>query len=269
MTKRRLEDLYVRGRQLVIDDGTGDPVEVWLQKLNPLEHEKSIRKAGAAKARVLMAMKDHDSEEYQEAFSDVLDFGSREALVDYLIAEEASRINETKETELSFQEEWHKEGYLQGLQDAWEDPERPLKDVYATNPADIEANRVFLELKRFADQVTAEIDPLLDELRARYQDASEEDLQAEALKRFMELRAGLAWLREYRRNEVFFATREPEDHRKYYFATRDQVDELSNEVYHQLSDGCQELMVESGEGKDLPSSPSSSPSSEPQSVVAT
>jgi hypothetical protein len=267
--KRRLEDLYIRGRQVVIDDGTGDPVTVWMQKLNPLEHEKAIRKAGAAKARVLMALRDIDSEEYQEAYSDVVDLGPREALVEYLIADESAKIRDAKETELSFADEWRDENYLQGLRDAWEDPDAPLKDVYATNPDDEEAHRVFLELKRFADQVAAEVDPEIEALKQDWVDAPEEDIRKKTLERFIELRAGLAWLREFRRAEVYFGTRDSEDHRKYYFASRDQVDGLANEVFFQLSTACQDLMVEPAEGKDSPKTPSSSPSSEPQNAVAT
>jgi hypothetical protein len=267
--KRRLEDLYIRGRQVTVDDGTGDPVDVWIQKLNPLEHEKAIRKAGAAKARVLMAMRDHDSEEYQEAYSDVLDLGPKASLVEYLVADESAKVKEAKEAELSFADEWKKDNYLQGLRDAWEDADDPLKDRYARNPEDEEAHRVFLELKRFADQVEAEVAPELERLKRDWADVSDEEAQDKTLERFVELRSGMAWLREFRRMEVFYSTRDPEDHRKYYFASRDQVDGLANEVFFQLSTACQELMVEPAEGKDSPKTPSSSPSSEPQNAVAT
>jgi hypothetical protein len=266
--KRRLEDLYVRGRELALDDESGDPVQVWLQKINPLDHEKAIRKAGAAKARVMLATRDPNSEEWQEAYVDTLELGSRNALVEYLISEAVVRFRDSKESELAFEEEWKKEGYLQGLHDAWAG-EPALKDVYDENPEDEEARRVFLELKRFADQVEEATDAETENLRRDYEERSEEDLREEALKRFLELRAGLAWLREYRRNEIFFATRELDDHRKYYFATREQVDELAPEVFGKLIEGYQDLTVDPSEGKDLPRTLSSSPLSEQPSVAAT
>ena len=266
--KRRLEDLYVRGRELPVDDGSDDPVVVWLQKMNPLEHEKAIRKAGAAKAKVLMAARDKDSEEWQEAYADVADLGDTSPLVDYLISDDVARFQEAKEAEISYAEEWAKDNYLQGLRDAWEDPDKPLSHVYLKDPEDEEARRVWLELKRFADQVQEEVQPQIENLRRDYEGADEERLREKALQRFIELRSGLAWLREYRNCEVFFSVRELDDHRKYYFTSRDQVDSLAPQVMAQISTAYQELNVEVMEGKGSLKIPSSSPSSEPPSAVA-
>lgn len=266
--KRRLEDLYVRGRDLTIGDGGGDPVLVWIQKMNPLEHEKSIRKAGAAKARVLMAARDKDSEEWQEAFSDVADIGDRTALIDYLISDDVAKFQDAKEAELSFADEWAKDGYLQGLRDSWDDPDNPLSKAYHLDSENEEARRVFLELKRFTDQVQEEVQPEIERLRRDYEQTDEETLHDRALRRFVELRSGLAWLREYRNCEVYFSVREPDDHRKYYFTAREQVDGLAPQVFAQISMAYQELVVDVTEGKDSPRTPSSSPSSEPLDAAA-
>lgn len=267
--KRRLEDLYVRGRELSIDDGSGDPVTVWLQKLNPLEHEKAIRRSGAARAQVLLAARDQDSEEWGEAYADVRDLGDRTILVEYLIADDVVKTRDSKEAELSFGEEWTKDNFLQGLRDAWEGDGNGsgLKERFAVDPNDEEAHKVFVELKRFSDLVDAEAEPEIERLRRDYADISEQELQDKALGRFIELRAGLAWLREFRHSEAYFATRDIDDHRRYYFTERQQVDVLSPEVFNEISVAYQQLMVESAEGKDSPRTPSSSPSSEPQNAA--
>jgi hypothetical protein len=266
--KRRLEDLYVVGRDLVVDDGQGQ-VAVWLQKLNPLEHEKAIRKAGAAKARGLMVRNDPDSEGWQEAYADVEDLGPREEIIEYLIVEDVAKTQESAEAELAFTDEWSKEDYLQGLRDAWEDPERPLKDTYAQDPEDPEARRVFLELKRFADTVTSRVEPEMGRLRRDYQDVPDETLRRKATERFIELRAGLAWLREYRYCEIWLATRDPDNHDAYYFPDREAVDRLSPQVYRTLVGAYQELTVEPMEGKGSEPTRSSSPPSEPPNGEAT
>lgn len=268
-TKRRLEDLYVRGRELPVDDGSGDPVVVWVHKLSPLDHEKAIRKASAARAQVVLSARSEDSEEWQEAYADVLDLGKRDVLVDYLLAEDLARAQESTEAELSFGEEWTKDGYLQGLRDSWEDPEGSLRDRYATDPDDEDARRVFLELKRFADQVDAQVAPELERLRRDYQDVPEDQLRQQAVARFVELRSGMLWLREFHKSQIFFGTRDVDDHNKRYFAHRDQVDTLAPEVFQALLHAFDELMVEPAEGKDSPRTPSSSPSSEPQNAAVT
>jgi hypothetical protein len=269
MKRRRLEDLYVLGRELALDDGKGEPVVVWIQKMNPLEHEKALRKAGAAKAKILMVRHDRDSEDWQEAYTDVEDTGGRAELVEYLITEDVGKAEESAEAELSFADEWSKDNYLQGLRDAWDDPDHPLREVYAENPEDPEASRVFLELKRFSDQVIARVAPEAERLRRDYEEVPEETVRERATEHLIELRAGLAWIREYRRCEVWLGTRDPDNHDAYYFPNRDAVDRLSYDTFRELSDAYQQLTVEPLEGKGSPEIPSSSPPSEPSGEAET
>lgn len=260
---RRLEDLYILGREVKLDDGGGEPVVVWLQKLNPMDQEKALRRANAARAQVLMARRNRSCEEWQEAYSDMEDLGSREALIEYIIADDLAKARESAEAELAFSEEWAKDDYLQGLQDAWNDPEKPLSDEYAMDPEHPEAKRVFLEMKRFEEQVQAKIQPELDRLTKDYAALEDEDLHDRATDRMMEMKAGLAWLKEYRTCEIWLATRDPESHRQYYFGGREMVDVLAGEVFERLSSEYQKLIVGAAEGKDSRSTPSSSPPSEP------
>lgn len=266
--RRRLEDLYVIGREFTLDDGQGEPITVWLQKLTPLDHDKAIRRAGAAKAKLLMARHDRDSEDWQETYSDVDDMGGRESLVEYLIAEEVAKLNESAEKELAFTDEWAKDGYLIGLQDLWEDEEQGLKARYAEDPDDPEARRVFLELKRFSDGVAEKVGPDIENLKRDYEGMDMDEVRSRAVDRLLELKAGLGWLREYRACEVLFSTRELGNHEIYYFQGRDAVDRLAPETYGALSVAYQEMVVDISAGKDSPKSPSSSPSSEPPSEVA-
>jgi hypothetical protein len=263
--RRRLEDLYVIGRELSLDDGNDDPVVVWLQKLSPLDHDKAIRRAAAAKARVLITRHDHDTESWQQAYSDVDELGGRDALVEYLIAEEAAQIRESAERELAFAEEWSKDGYLTGLQDLWEDEEKPMNVKYAEDPEDPDARRIFLELKRFSDTVEEKVAPEIEGLKRDYVEMPEEEIRERAVGQLIDLKSGLAWLREYRHCEVFFATREVGNHDVYYFSHHETVDRLATEVFVELSNAYQEMVVDIASGKDSPKSTSSSPSSEPPS----
>ena len=54
MKRRRLGDLYVRGRELAPDDGSGEPVKIWVAKLNEVDREAALRRANATKARYLI-----------------------------------------------------------------------------------------------------------------------------------------------------------------------------------------------------------------------
>jgi len=89
MKRRRLSDLYTRGTDLEIDDGTGDPVPVRLQKLNEIDREAVLRRANAAKARDLIDSDNEDSDAFQAMYARIRDFGDRDGLVSLIIAEDA------------------------------------------------------------------------------------------------------------------------------------------------------------------------------------
>lgn len=262
MKKRRLEDLYIVGRETTVDDGNG-AVTVWLQKLNPMEHEKAVRRANAARVKVLAARRAPDSDDWQEMLADADEVGDRDALIQFVSAEELSKRRESAEAELSFADEWKKDDYLDGLRDLWTDEENPMADQYAMDPNDEEARRVFLELKRFSDQVEEKVAPHVERLKRDFESVSDDDLRAKVADRMLEMKAGMEWLREFRACEVWFSTREPDDHKRLYFPDRSTVDQLADEVFTQLSEEYQKLVVAVDEGKASQQAPASSPSSAP------
>lgn len=264
--KRRLEDLYVIGREVTIDDGTGDPVSVWMQKLNPVELNSVMRIANAARARIRSVRSDKDSDEYQSLWLDVLDWKHKEDLVEYLIAEQVMRIQERCEAQLAAEEEWEKDGYLQGLRDAWEDG---LNERHAADPTDIEAKRVLAEITRFAETAEANGADDIALARAEMETRPMEALQEQAFERVIDYRANSLWLEEFHRAELLYGVRDPDNHKTYYFTQRAQIDSLSAAVLGQLFQAYAELSVDVIQGKDSAVTPNSSGSSEPPAEEAT
>lgn len=266
MKKRRLADLYITGRPCKVDDGTGDSVEVWLQKPSPIEHETCIRRANAARARTLIVRQDRQSEEWQSVYSDVEDAGDREWLISYLIAEEVHDARSSVEARLAAEEEWNKDDYLQGLYDAWEGTQDSpgLKDDFARDPEHEEAKKVFEAMKAFTDLVNEEVEANAEVFKEVYEDVDDETLRLKAVERWLEAKANSAWLRELSLTEIFYAVREPDDHNRRYFDRREDVDLLAPEVLGQLRAAYNALSVEPLEGKDSEVPVSSSlPSDQP------
>lgn len=269
MKRRRLADLYRKGREVTFDDGSGEPVVVWLQKINPVDHETVLRKANAARARLLMYRNDRDSEEWQAAYNEALDFGTRDMLVEYLIQPELAKRERGVEAELAEEEEWSKDDFIQGLHDAWNDGDNALKYRYAEDPEDPEAKRVFAELKKFADIVNTQLEGIAEQLRRDYEGVDEEELRQTFSNQFLEAKANSVWLTEYRRSQLFLATRYPEDHGRFYFESRDEIDSLEDEVFIPLVNAYESLIVDVTEGKGSQPTPASSPSSEQPGELAT
>lgn len=259
MRKRTLNDLYQVGRTVEIDDGQGDPVAVWIQKLNPNDHEQALRKASAARAVLLTYKNAPDSEEWQLAYSDTHDLGDRDVLVDFLAQDAITKKRMSLEAEIAADDEWAKDEYLQGLFDAWRGG---VNADFARDAEDPEAKRVFDELKRYADQVTERLEKALPGIKREFAVLPDEELRQNAVEQLLMRRADNAFVKEYEICEIWLAARKPEDHSKYYFNDRDQVRSLAPKVYEQLLNAYREISVDPIEGKGSEETPDSSTSSE-------
>lgn len=257
--KRRLQDLFVTGKEVSINDGSGDPVVVWIQKLTPVDHETAMRRANARRALFLSIRRMPETEEYQACAMDVYE-ADDDALIAEIVEGELAQKRLAIAAELAADEEWSKDDYLQGLEDAWTEN---LNERYNEEPEDPEAKRVFIELKRFADTVD---ERLADEREALMNDRSgydRDELEQIVIKERIETLADLEWMKEYRKCELWLSIRESEDHSKRYFRQRADVDDLAQQVLSPLVVAYQELQVDVVEGKDSGEIPDSSPSSEP------
>ncbi len=256
--KRRLTDLYRVQKEVVFDDGEGDPINVIVRKLNPVDHQNALRLANAARSRAASVKNRPEDDEYQSQWSMILDY-DRDSLVRYLLEDHRIQRSPILEAELAADEKWEKESYLEGLQDAWQDG---LKDAYALDPEDSEAKRVLAELERFASELDVEVQGSVDSLEDDLVKKDDEDLQKMVFDKLFASYSSIAWLTEYRRCEVWLATR-TEDGREKYFHHRDEVDELPAEIFQRLQEVYRDISVDPTEGKDLLVTEGSSHSSEP------
>lgn len=272
MKKCRLADLYVTGVPCVLKNEKGTKAaEVWVQKPGQVEHDASLRRANAARARVLMFRNDPDSEDWQAAYSEVVDFGDRDQIIDYIISKKAAERRQTVQARIAAEEPWSEDDYLQGIYDAWEGDgeDLGLKAVYARDPEDPEALRIFNEMKKFRDAVDEQLNPEIDLLRQEQGGLTDEEVRRRATDRLLESKADQVWLRELNRSELFYAVREPEDHSERYFSSRAELELIDPRIIGQLADAYRDLVVDPDEGKDSAGTGDSSASSEPPETEAT
>lgn len=253
--RRRLSDLYVRGKAIEVDDGEGDPVKVWLAKLNELDRETAARRANATKARFMIDADNEDSETFQAAYSEVREINERDELVAFLIADDVTKSRRRIEAErLSDEETWGKDDYLQGLFDAWfgDEGSPGLTKVQEEDPDDPEVKRVWDELQRYQNEVLEAVRHENERLLKDWADADIEMVRRKAAHRLIELRANDEFLREYQRQQIFFSVRDPAMRRQRYFQTVHEVDDLDDELRDYLLGQYDALMVDRAEGKDSP-----------------
>lgn len=262
--RRRLSDLYVTGKPASIGADTGEPVEVWLQKLNELDRNTAIRRASAAQARYQIDVDDEQSDTFNAALAEVHDL-DRDQAITMAIAEDVSRVRARVEAERAMDEEtWGKNGYLQGLVDAWignEDSEG-LAATFQEQPEDPEAVRVKGELDRFEQEVYGLVSAQVDALRRDLQETPEDRLYRLAAKALLKGRSDQAFLAEYTRQTLYLGVREPDDHGRRYFSTLAEYDDLPDKVRLELTAKYNDMTVEPAEGKGSRATPGSSASSE-------
>lgn len=254
---RRLSDLFVVGREVVFDDGQGDPVTVWLQKISPLDHSTALRRANQARARVVARQLD-DASEWEVSITEAVEM-SREAKIEYLVLDEIQGKLPAWEAELGDEEEWKKDGYLQGLKDSWDDG---MSDRYAQDETDEEAAHVFNEMKRYTDLVQKQIDGEKENRTRDFETNDDDWLNHKVAEKLNQAKGDIAWLNEFRRSEIWLALRDPRDHNVRYLDSRDELDMLSQQVLIKLLTEYSEISVDPTEGKGSPEPDNSSDSSD-------
>lgn len=303
--RRRLGDLYVTGRKVTINDESGEPpIDIWVQKLNPMEQEHALRRGSAERAKTLAMCKDHDSDLWQAQWSDIQDFvQSREQLLELALREELTKIRAKVEAEVTAEDRWSEDEHLQSIFDAWngttdtlvdavvnakeeagpdseaeptardEDGEKePLRISYMRGPEDhryAEAAAVKAEIEAWGKQVDDIFLGEKDRLFRDHEGVSEDELLDMATEVMIEQKANSAMLDEFQTQELFYAVRDIDDHSKKYFGTRDEVATLQPPVRNVILTVYRSLYVDPDQGKGSPGTPGSSAQSDSSEPEAT
>lgn len=248
--QRRLSDLYVVGEEVVFDDGTDDPITVWLQKLTPSETQVAVDASRPVKAIVASVKRLPEDDPAKAVYYDELDKAemlTKRDKMHFLIKPKLDEFRISTEYKIADEEEWSKDDYLIGLQTAWA---KELRERWLENQEDEEADRVYKELVRFSDKVDAEVEAEENELIYEIQDLSEAEIDRRVVNRLIEDHANKKLIEEFRMQQVFLATRCVDDHSKLYFESRQELDQLSSSVINKLQLQYAFMSVDPMEGKD-------------------
>jgi hypothetical protein len=249
--KRRLSDLFVTGEEVVFDDGDGDALTVWVQKLTPAETQLAVERSRPSKTKIISIKKLPDDHHLKLRYLDELESAGFEEKIDFIKFLIRSKLDEARisaQERVAAEEEWSKDDYLVGLQEAWNE-ELQAKWVDSGDEDD-DANRVYNELKRYTDQVMNEVKTAEQELINELDDLSLEALQRRAVNRLIETHGDNALIAEFRKQQLFYAVREGDNHKKRYFENIEEIDTLPGVIYTRLLNTYSELSVDSFEGKD-------------------
>ena len=253
--RRRLSDLFVVGEEIEFDDGRGDPIKIWVQKLTNGETQQAVEASRPAKIKITAIKRLADDHPAKLRYLDELEsegFDSQETLIGYLIQNKLEEERFSAEARIGAEDEWAKDDYLTGLQDSWNNE---LQEIWIKGEKEDkekfeEADRIYAELRRFTDQVDREIEAAKQELTYDYDDFSLEALQRKAVNKLIDDHGDNALLAAFRKQQLFYATRDADDHSKQYFESVDEIDTLPTKIHSKLLLTYLEISVDGVEGKD-------------------
>lgn len=186
---RRVPDLYVTGKEVVLLDGT----VLWLQVLNPFEKDECAHDAQIARARIVMAVKDGDERKKVEGafYQD-----GRDVTIDKIADAKATEHVGKIVDEIAGEEEWKEKIEIMDRSD----------DILASNdPAERDLLTRLNEeyLREVVERQKTEFDYQVDRLTSM----TDEDLLDEYIEMWLERRGTDVARLEYQLTEIWYAAR--------------------------------------------------------------
>lgn len=258
---KRLPDLFVSGRELVFEDGT----VMWLQVMNPFEVEEARRDASAARSRLIMALREIGTPEY-DSVRGAFYTRTRPNVIDDMIKAKSNKIFMEAQQSVEVDPEWKER-----LEIARRFDETP--------PAEDAEVQLFEKINRdWLEAVTALVNDETDYQVRKLESLSEEDLLKEYEELWLEAKGSEAALRAYHVAEVFYGARccdavPDEDgkftedshakcnHRVTVYESKDEVREVPSGLWATLRTGFEQISMSDRDARFSPRQESSSESS--------
>ena len=260
---KKLTDLYVRGKELVFEDGT----VMWLQVLNPFEVDDARKDAQAARGRLTNALKEIGSQEFDAVLGAFRGRGRENSVADLVNARSL---------------EW----YVKAQQDVEVDPEWKERVDIINRADDTTATAMEEVEKEYLAQVNgewlAELERRLTEeqeyQRGHWMRMSDDDLVQEYRDVYLEKRGNDVAVAEYNLAEIYYGSRvcdavPDEDgffpktahdkcqHKERVFEDKVEVRDLPQEMVERLREGFDDLTMSVRDARFSPRQGSSSGSS--------
>ena len=246
--RRRLMSLYIPGELVTFEDNEGE-FSVWVQRINTWQEKECIQKSKTVRAPIIALKKDKsnpDRIQYEEL---LIRWGiyNKETRIAFLISPKVQQAQASAEARIAAEDEWADDDYLSTLQNAWNEE---LMEVYTSDNDNVEAKRVYDELLRYTNQVESAVEHLRKEYTAELEDIDDAEILDRVLDVLIESEADSVQMAEFRRWQIFYATRNPENHDELFFEDKSEVEMIHENVYNRLLDTYLDLSFDSMQGKE-------------------
>lgn len=270
MSLARLTQLFAEGAELVLDPpGGGDPVVIWVAKLNSFEEEQASQAGRIARARLINAIREIGTPEYEWMQAQKGDTVSA-AMVEVIVQAKESELFIKAINDLRSDPEWRERLEIMDHSD-----ETQLKGIELEAHERLKADYTEALLERH-DERKAE---LREELAA----LSRVNLEEQYELAFLNEQGMAAFGLERGRQHLYLCMRSCEatppppgghwdhsrcDHQRFYLANVDEAQKLPQSVREKVEDKYNEISLPPSVARFMDALASSSESPEPSAAEA-
>ena len=249
--KVHLKDLFHKGRDVtieVVSDGETYEIPLWMQLPSYNQQQEAMQKARAKKARTALNYKKGE-DQYVALEAEVKEM-DKDEVIEKLLEFDSDERSRQARNEVMYGDagsDWGVEGQrymdLQSAQieryqeieahnDQFELPDDA--DRLIVYDKDEEMVKIQEELDVFAEEVNERKDLLDEDERRDMKMISVAKLRSRLMDELIDTETQLAWYQDYRMRQIFFAVRDPDDKRKPYFDSPDDILDLPPYVRQRL-----------------------------------
>ena len=232
---KRTTDLYTDGREVVLDDGG----VIFLRALNPLERQEAMGDAAAARARIVLALEEIDSDEQVKVRGAFYTDG-REVTINFILTGKTGEMISRVASEVREEKEWKEK--LEVFDRSAEIKARPMEDI---------EHQLLLKIETdFLAEVNRRYDNERENQKMQYELMSDGVIIDELLEQWRDKRGQDVADNEFRVTELWYAARACdgvhndadntwdhgacEGHKLQVFATKDEVAKLPDRLMQLL-----------------------------------
>lgn len=262
MEKKRahLRDLFQTGKLVTVDFTVDDELfeaEIWMRKPLPAQQEEALNKSRGQQVRRKRLLKDPASDEYLTLAGDVESIDSRDELLDAILIYDKAKLNQIAFNEVLYDPNFaptnntgelvygaEGQAYLELLEAVGNRVDEIMRFNEELEDADSELEISLIDdeelvalraqEQEFNDAVKARFDELEAQKRAEYKGVKIGSLRTTLAKKIIEGDVNMHWYAEYQKWMLFHACRDPEDHKKSYFRSPEDLAALPGSLLMRL-----------------------------------
>lgn len=254
--RMRLQDLFKTGELVSLEFPNPESpddrlqVELWIRRPTAEQQQEAMAKAQAKKARKRRALKEEGSDEHLALMEEVEELETRDELIDQIVRFQEQSLRAQATNEVLYRDDvgsdWGTDGsvyieLIDAVQQRWDEIVRHNEELDPKDyelridpQTDEELGKLNAEQERFDAEVQEKFAELLEAEKAKYRGVKIDELREKLASELIDAQSGLEWYAEYRQRLLFYSLRDPDNTKKLYFNSLEEMLSMPDFIQQRL-----------------------------------